>query len=172
MDRKTILIATCAALTAIWGCRSRAHRGHRWPPAWHRGTIEARHGTAQKQCASCHGDDLKGNEIIPGLTGDTFTGNWKGKTVGDLFEKINMTMPALDPGSLSPGRPPISSRSILSVAKYPAGKTALATTMDALSRSRSTRPNSLARRLHACTYRRCSDELPPTPSERCGWKSY
>ena len=52
----------------------------------------------------------EGNEIIPGLTGDTFTGNWKGKTVGDLFEKINMTMPALDPGSLSPSRPPISSR--------------------------------------------------------------
>ena len=80
------------------GAADRARRGHRWPPACTPRNNRSAAWNCIKQCASCHGDDLKGNEIIPGLTGDTFTGNWKGKTVGDLFEKINMTMPALDPG--------------------------------------------------------------------------
>ena len=28
--------------------------------------------------------------------------NWKGQTLGDLFEKVSMTMPASSPGSLKP----------------------------------------------------------------------
>ena len=103
MDRKTILIATCAVLTAIWGLQIARAQGASLAAGVYTEEQSKRGMELYKaQCASCHGDDLKGNEIIPALTGDTFTGNWKGKTVGDLIEKINMTMPALDPGSLTP----------------------------------------------------------------------
>jgi S-disulfanyl-L-cysteine oxidoreductase SoxD len=134
MDRKTILIATCAVLTAIWGLQIARAQGASLAAGVYTEEQSKRGMELYKaQCASCHGDDLKGNEIIPALTGDTFTGNWKGKSVGDLFEKINMTMPALDPGSLTPEQTSDLIAHILSVAKYPAGKTALATSMDALN---------------------------------------
>ena len=97
---------------------------------------QAKRGTAlyKEKCASCHGEDLKGNEIIPGLTGETFATNWRGKTVADLFDKISMTMPALDPGSLTPDQTSDLIALMLSTSKYPAGKAPLATTMDALSK--------------------------------------
>jgi mono/diheme cytochrome c family protein len=133
MNRKTILIATCAVLTAIWGLQIARAQGASLAAGVYTEEQSKRGMELYKaQCASCHGDDLKGNEIIPALTGDTFTGNWKGKTVGDLFEKINMTMPALDPGSLTPEQTSDLIAEILSVAKYPAGSTALPTSMDAL----------------------------------------
>ena len=133
MDRKTTLIATCAVLTAIWGLQIARAQGASLAAGVYTEEQSKRGMELYKaQCASCHGDDLKGNEIIPALTGDSFKGNWKGKTVGDLFEKINMTMPALDPGSLTPEQTSDLIAHILSVAKYPAGKTALASSMDAL----------------------------------------
>ena len=133
MNRKTILIATCAVLTAIWGLQIARAQGASLAAGVYTEEQSKRGMELYKaQCASCHGDDLKGNEIIPALTGDTFTGNWKGKSIGDLFEKINMTMPALDPGSLTPEQTSDLIAEILSVAKYPAGNTALPTSMDAL----------------------------------------
>jgi mono/diheme cytochrome c family protein len=134
MNRKTILIAMCAVLTAISGLQiARAQGASLTAGAFTEEQSKRGMELYKAQCASCHGDDLKGNEIIPALTGDTFLGNWKGKTVGDLFEKINMTMPALDPGSLTPAQTSDLIAHMLSVAKYPAGKTALATSMDALN---------------------------------------
>ena len=81
----------------------------------------------------CGGWALKGSDIIPGLTGETFTSDWQGKSLGDLFEKIGMTMPALDPGSLKPAQTVDLIAYILSVAKYPAGNTDLASSQDALN---------------------------------------
>lgn len=86
----------------------------------------------KEQCAACHGEDLKGNDIIPGLTGETFATNWRGKSLGDLFDKISMTMPALNPGSLMPEQTSDLIADILSVSKYPAGKTDLASSVEAL----------------------------------------
>ena len=50
---------------------------------------QADRGKAQygMNCASCHGAD--------------FLGNWKGQTADDLFEKIQTSMPADQPGKLS-----------------------------------------------------------------------
>ena len=133
MDRKTILSVTCAVLTAMSGLQiARAQGGSTAAGVYTEEQSKRGLELYKMQCASCHGEDLKGNEIIPALTGETFIGNWKGKTVGDLFEKINMTMPALDPGSLTPEQTSDLIAEILSVAKYPAGTTALATSADAL----------------------------------------
>lgn len=95
---------------------------------------QAKRGAAlyKEQCAACHGEDLKGNDIIPGLTGEAFAANWTGKSVGDLFDKLSMTMPALDPGSLKPEQAADLIAHILSVSKHPAGKMDLASSVEAL----------------------------------------
>ena len=51
-------------------------------------------GLYKEQCAACHGDNLEGSGPMPPLAGMDFLANWKGKTLGDLFEKTQTTMPA------------------------------------------------------------------------------
>ncbi|MBZ5560333.1 MAG: cytochrome c [Acidobacteriia bacterium] len=53
------------------------------------------------QCASCHGPELTGGEMAPPLAGGEFISGWDGLTVGDLFERIRISMPQNSPGSLS-----------------------------------------------------------------------
>jgi len=53
-------------------------------------------------CASCHGETLEGSRpVTPALVGQDFTMNWTGQTVADLFDRIQTTMPADHPGTLS-----------------------------------------------------------------------
>jgi mono/diheme cytochrome c family protein len=54
-----------------------------------------------KSCAGCHGADLMGGETAPALTGGQFRTNWDGFTVGDLFERTRVSMPADGPGTLT-----------------------------------------------------------------------
>jgi mono/diheme cytochrome c family protein len=46
-----------------------------------------------EQCASCHGPELTGGEMAPALAGGEFLAGWDGLTVGDLFERIRISMP-------------------------------------------------------------------------------
>ena len=64
---------------------------------------QAKRGSAlyAKECASCHGAALNGGESAPPLTGGEFFSNWNGLTVGDLFERIRVSMPADNPGKLT-----------------------------------------------------------------------
>jgi mono/diheme cytochrome c family protein len=54
-----------------------------------------------KECGSCHGQALDGSGQAPPLSGADFQGNWNGQTVDDLFEKVQTSMPADQPGKLS-----------------------------------------------------------------------
>jgi len=54
----------------------------------------------RKDCASCHGEGLGGDGFAPALAGSEFMGNWNGTTVGDLFERIRLSMPPGAPGAL------------------------------------------------------------------------
>ena len=54
-----------------------------------------------KECASCHGAALDGSGAAPPLAGADFKSNWNGQTAGDLFDKMQATMPADQPGRLS-----------------------------------------------------------------------
>ena len=134
MKKITILIAACAVLTVMTGLQ--VVRAQATSAAAGVYTMEqSKKGAAlyKEQCAACHGEDLVGNDIIPGLTGDTFATNWTGKSLGELYEKINLTMPALNPGSLTGDQTAEIIALILSTNKYPAGKMALANTMEALN---------------------------------------
>ena len=52
-------------------------------------------------CAACHGPDLAGGEMAPGLAGSEFTSNWNDLSVGDLFDRMRQSMPQNAPGTLS-----------------------------------------------------------------------
>jgi len=78
-----------------------------------------------KECAACHGDMLTGGESAPPLTGGAFLANWNGLTVGDLFDRIRKTMPQSAPGRLTRQQDSDILAFMLSVNKFPAGKTEL-----------------------------------------------
>jgi quinoprotein glucose dehydrogenase len=134
MKKTPILIAACAVLAVISGLQAvRAQAPSVAAGAYTEEQAKKGAELYKEQCAACHGDDLAGNDIIPGLTGDTFATNWTGKSLGEFYEKINLTMPALDPGSLTGDQTAEIIAVILSANKYPAGTTALANTIEALN---------------------------------------
>src|SRR5262245_58728737 len=55
----------------------------------------------REACGSCHGATLLGGEMAPALVGSDFLSEWSGLTVGDLVERVRVSMPQNDPGSLS-----------------------------------------------------------------------
>ena len=83
-----------------------------------------------EQCASCHGDLLTGNDPIPALAGADFQKKWQ--NVGELFDKTSTSMPALAPGSLTGQQVADVLAHILSINKYPAGTTELASKVEPL----------------------------------------
>ena len=78
-----------------------------------------------EQCASCHGGELTGGEMAPPLAGGEFMAGWDGLTVGDLFERIRISMPQNSPGSLSGQQNADILAFILNAAKFPVGETEL-----------------------------------------------
>jgi len=84
-------------------------------------------------CASCHGETLQGSgAATPPLAGQDFTMNWTGQTVDDLFERIQTTMPADHPGTLSRAANADIVAYILKFNKLPAGKSELPSDAGAL----------------------------------------
>jgi mono/diheme cytochrome c family protein len=78
------------------------------------------------QCASCHGPELTGGEMAPALAGGEFLAGWDGLTVGDLFERIRISMPQNSPGSLSGAQNADILAFMLASNKFPVGTTELA----------------------------------------------
>lgn len=86
----------------------------------------------REACQSCHGATLDGSGQMPPLAGSEFTMNWNGMTVGDLFEKIQTSMPADRPGQLSKEQNAAILAYILNFNKFPAGHNDLPANADAL----------------------------------------
>ena len=86
------------------------------------------------QCASCHGLELEGiPDLFPELTGDSFVQRWQERTVGELFEKVIVTMPALDPGSMSPEQAADVTAFMLKHSGYSSGSADMATDQEVLN---------------------------------------
>ena len=66
-------------------------------------TEQAAKGNAEYKdsCASCHGDKLQGRGQTPPLQGSDFTSRWDGMSLAELFDKLQTSMPADRPGTLS-----------------------------------------------------------------------
>ena len=87
----------------------------------------------KEQCAACHGDNLEGAGPMPPLTGTDFLANWKDKPLSEVYEKIQTSMPATAPGTLSAPQAAETVAYILSMGKYPAGSAALEGKSEALA---------------------------------------
>jgi S-disulfanyl-L-cysteine oxidoreductase SoxD len=74
-----------------------------------------------QECASCHGPELSGGEMAPPLAGGEFMAGWDGLTVGDLFERIRISMPQNAPGSLSGQQNADILSFVMSANKFPTG---------------------------------------------------
>lgn len=96
--------------------------------------------TYQAQCASCHGSDLAGVGQNPPLTGDEFLSKYEGESIDALFEKIQKTMPATRPASLTAPQTADVLAFILSSNKYPAGTTELPSDEESLKKIQLEKP--------------------------------
>ena len=80
----------------------------------------------QQSCAECHGPDLVGGEMSPGLVGGEFVWNWNGLSVGDLFERLRVSMPQGEPNSVSRQEKADILAFLLEANDFPPGDTELA----------------------------------------------
>ena len=76
-------------------------------------------------CSECHGGDLMGDGFAPALLGAEFQGNWNDLSVGDLFERIRVSMPPSGPSSVTPAQKADILAHMFNANKYPAGTTEL-----------------------------------------------
>jgi S-disulfanyl-L-cysteine oxidoreductase SoxD len=84
------------------------------------------------ECASCHGVSLTGGEMAPALAGGDFNSNWNDLSLGDLVERIRISMPLSAPGSLSRQQCADILAYMLKAGSFPAGATELPSQLDAL----------------------------------------
>jgi mono/diheme cytochrome c family protein len=77
-------------------------------------------------CLACHGPNLGGGEMAPGLADGTFKSNWNGLTMGDLFDRIRESMPPDDPGRLTRQEVADALAFVLKSNRFPAGSKELA----------------------------------------------
>lgn len=83
----TATAGTAAATSPAEDARAQAARGS---------------GTYNTVCSACHGEDLAGRDVNPALAGAAFLTRWQNRTVGDLFERIQSSMPPTAPASRTP----------------------------------------------------------------------
>jgi S-disulfanyl-L-cysteine oxidoreductase SoxD len=99
----------------------------------------------QEYCASCHGPDMSGGEMAPGLTGGEFSSNWNDLTLGQLFDRMRTSMPQNNPGSLTRQQIADILAFILSKGNAPAGQTELPTQSEVLGTIKYTSMNPKAK---------------------------
>lgn len=99
---------------------------------------QARRGLAvfKERCAACHGEKLEGGGVGPALSGEDFMADWQGKSVDSLFQRTSLTMPADEPGKLTPNETVDVLSYVLNANKFPAGQKELRAVRDALKQIR------------------------------------
>ena len=88
---------------------------------------QAQRGAAlyKAQCVACHGEKLEGL-IGPMLAGDAFVSAWGGRSLAELVDKIQKTMPLQTPNTLSREQSIDIAAHMLQIGNLKAGNAALA----------------------------------------------
>jgi mono/diheme cytochrome c family protein len=74
----------------------------------------------QMRCVACHGPALEG-AVGPPLAGNEFLSVWSGRSLAELVDKIEKTMPPDQPGSVSRGQAIDIVAFVLQSGKFPGG---------------------------------------------------
>jgi mono/diheme cytochrome c family protein len=74
-----------------------------------------------EKCAACHGADMAGGEQAPSLAGPEFMASWDGLTAKDLLERMQLSMPQTNPGSLTVAQNADILSAMLQKGGFPAG---------------------------------------------------
>ena len=95
---------------------------------------QAKRGEAAytQNCSECHQADLTGDGFAPALSGADFTNNWNGLTVGDLFERVRISMPPGKENAIPAATKADIVTHILKFNKFPAGTTEMPAQTEAL----------------------------------------
>jgi len=101
-----------------------------------------------QNCSSCHGPDLTGNDEAAPLVGPAFLANWDGLTVGDLSERVRISMPPNRTGKLSKQQIADILCYVLSANTFPDGKSELDPRLELLKQIRieATKPKTTSQR--------------------------
>jgi len=127
-----IVVRTIAAADVQEGQNVGAGARTTWSGVFTSAQADRGGGVYAQSCANCHGAGLEGADMSPALAGAAFMASWNDLTLGDLFERIRISMPADRPGSLS--RPQMADviAFLLRANQFPAGATELPTETPAL----------------------------------------
>lgn len=115
-----VLLGQSASTASVWDGVYTAEQSARGAEAY------------KADCASCHGYDLSGGGQAPALADRDFMANWKGTALSELFERVQVTMPADRPGELTRERTADILAFLLNANKFPAGTAELPASLDVL----------------------------------------
>ncbi len=136
---RKVLTVGCVGLALAWasvnGLATEVAAGEAAPVALQETTVldgvftaaQARRGKRvyDRDCASCHGTELKGGEMAPGIAGSDFIVFWTELPVGSLFDRIKVSMPEDGPGRLTDKEYTEVVAFMLDANDYPAGENEL-----------------------------------------------
>ncbi|HTX36168.1 MAG TPA: cytochrome c [Bryobacteraceae bacterium] len=131
MRRCGILLVAAAVASGAWAMIAQEARSV-WDGVFTEGQSDRGKALYTRECASCHGDTLGGGESAPPLVGDGFLSNWNGLTVGDLYDRIRVSMPQDNPGRLSRQQDADVVAYLLAFNQFPPGKIELDTHSEVL----------------------------------------
>lgn len=75
----------------------------------------------EEACGSCHGGDMAGDGFAPALSGGEFSGNWNSLSLGDLYDRIRISMPPTGPAEVPNAQKADILAYMLKFNRYPAG---------------------------------------------------
>jgi len=118
-----IFATVCGSAATLAGQEKPAKRSV-WEGVYSDAQADRGQAQYERSCTGCHHSDLQGDsgEEIPALADEAFIARWTGQTVGNLFEKIGKSMPASNPGSLTPQQYVNIVAYLLQANKFPSGR--------------------------------------------------
>lgn len=72
-------------------------------------------------CAACHNEGLQGGDLAPALKGEEFLLQWNDKSMFELVDRIQKTMPQDNPGGLTAQENADIVAYMLQVGRFPSG---------------------------------------------------
>jgi quinoprotein glucose dehydrogenase len=118
----TLVVASSASSRAVVAFAAQAGDKAAAGPSYTEEQSKRGEAVYTKSCGFCHEDQ----SMAPPLQGDGFLKSWSDKTAGALFDKIQMTMPLNEPGTMSDQQSADLVAYILKLNHFPAGQEPLA----------------------------------------------